>query len=264
MDNYIVTLKYREEYMPLYGKGGKLYPGHHGIDIIPKVGATINHPVALSNGQVLGLMGDTGLANGAHTHIDKSIDGSRKYSSYRSPSDWFSIQGIVTFAGDLGTAGKTVIIKADSGHIYRFLHFNEIKVKTGQRVGGKPMTSYKVKDTMPRGRIIASEVLGWDIHATHKGELDAKIVKGHGNKEYDRFAQNAWDSPQGRAFRAKREKALKYYSKKDMHDKDRLEMANTIVKQKKEIDKLKSQIGETDKWTVFKSLIRELFNINGG
>lgn len=165
---YTITLGYKEQYMPFYGPGGSIYPGHHGIDIVPASGAALNYPVEL-HGITLGLMGNTGTAVGVHTHIDKSIDGSRNYSSYRNPSDWQKITGVVTFAGDNGTAGKTVIIKADNGHVYRFLHFNQIKVKVGQRIG-KAMLTQKGMN------LIRRVFLGDSLTAKQIAEQNAKYV----------------------------------------------------------------------------------------
>lgn len=138
MSEFVETLGYKEAFMPYYGKGGSLYPGHHGVDLIPRSGRADGYPIKVSGIQI-GQMGATGTVTGAHLHVDKGATGSRAYSDWRNPSDWQSITGRVSFAGWAGSAGNMVTIAADNGHLYRFLHLRRIDVRTGQRIN-KPTT----------------------------------------------------------------------------------------------------------------------------
>lgn len=135
---YPITLGYKATYMPYYGPGGSLYPGHHGIDYGTPTGVSVT-----IKGKTIAKTGATGLVSGPHVHIDKSTTGSRNYADYRNPSDWDQIEGIVTFAGNAGTAGNMIIIKSKSGYFYRFLHLSKILVKVGDKIGAN-MTQEEV------------------------------------------------------------------------------------------------------------------------
>lgn len=139
MSEYTTTLGFGERYMPYYGKNkegvqeGTLYPGHHGIDLVPTDAPADRYPVRVS-GVLIGYMGTTGQSSGPHVHVDKSTSGSTAYSHYRDPSDWQTIEGTVIDSRPAGTAGNMVKIKANNGHIYRFLHFDELVAKIGDEV----------------------------------------------------------------------------------------------------------------------------------
>ena len=124
-----VTLGFKATYMPFYGRGGSIYPYHHGIDYADE----LDTPVVV-NGTQVGLMGKTGAATGVHVHVDKSKSYPSSFAGYVDPSDWRTITGTVVFAGNAGTAGNMVVVKT-STHYYRFLHLNKITVKQGQKVG---------------------------------------------------------------------------------------------------------------------------------
>ena len=126
---YPVTFGFRGIFMPYYGNGGSIYPGHHGIDW----GTPVNTPVVVS-GVTIARTGNTGLSTGPHLHVDKHRTGSRDYGGYRDPSDFPNITGTVTFTGWANSAGNMVVIRADNGHIYRFLHLEKILVKEGDTI----------------------------------------------------------------------------------------------------------------------------------
>lgn len=130
------------------GYGATSYPysksdPHHGIDIPAPKGTEID-----PSGVVIGLVGNTGYSFGNHCHIDKN----KKLwvtSGYVNPSDWETITGEVIFAQDAGTAGLCVVIEADNGYFYRFLHMSKITCKVGDKIKKVGKT---VKPT--RGHII--------------------------------------------------------------------------------------------------------------
>lgn len=190
--SYRTTLGYKAQYMPYYGPGGSLYPGHHGIDLVPHKDVTetkfnksfSGFPIWV-NGTYIGDMGETGLAGGVHLHVDKKISDTTAYSAYRSPSDWQKITGTITFAGALGSAGNTVIVKASNGHIYRFLHLSKIHVKKGQkivaiksyqRVVKSPYVNYRSKATAASVKVdqfMHGEVLSF------KGYVKGQSIQGN-------------------------------------------------------------------------------------
>lgn len=121
--DYPITLKFGATSWPY----SKLKP-HHGIDI----GAPRYTPIKVGK-LVLGGVGRSGFAFGYHTHIDRHT-GNNMYSGvYVDPSNWPNIRGKVVYAGYLGTAGRTVIIKTLQGNYYRFLHMKVINCKVGDR-----------------------------------------------------------------------------------------------------------------------------------
>lgn len=108
---------------------------HHGEDRAAPVGTAIT-----VSGTLLGLVGSTGYSFGPHCHIDKNVSFPSS-GGYVNPSNWVNIKsGTVVFAQDYGTAGKTVVVAADDGFYYRFLHMSEIKAQVGQRVGDEMIT----------------------------------------------------------------------------------------------------------------------------
>jgi murein DD-endopeptidase MepM/ murein hydrolase activator NlpD len=133
-NQYPVTLGFKQTFMPYYGKGGTVGAYHHGIDY----GAPSGAPIVVS-GVTIGTVGATGTVTGAHLHVDKSKYYPSKPSDYVDPSDWTGISGTVIFAGDLGSAGKTVVVGAN-GYYYRFLHMSEINVKIGDVISMSKIT----------------------------------------------------------------------------------------------------------------------------
>lgn len=256
---YPISLGFKAVYLPYYGPGGTIFPGHHGIDWACPTGTEVR-----VGGTLIGLSGATGTVSGPHLHVDRSIDGSRIYANYRSPRYYYKISGVVTFAGPAGTAGNMVVIRADDGDTYRLLHLSVIKVKVGQKVGSN------MKISMPQGRIAWSEVLGRPLARTHKGEFDADIVKHAGDKSWSQWLQQLWSSKEAEAYRGLKVKALAYYSKKDVHDSERKMLQETVISRdaeiealKKENATLKAQCGDSGKWETLRALLRELFGIGG-
>lgn len=106
---------------------------HHGEDRACPTGT-----LAIVNSKQIGLTGNTGYSFGPHCHIDKnpSYPATR---GYINPTGWYNITGTVVFAGLAESAGNMVVIRADNGYYYRFLHLSVINVRVGDRI--QPMAT---------------------------------------------------------------------------------------------------------------------------
>lgn len=224
---YPISLGFKAVYMPYYGEGGTFYPGHHGIDWACPEGTEIR----IGN-RVVGWSGSTGAVTGAHLHVDRSIDGSRQYESYRSPRYFYKINGAVTYVGYAGTAGNMIIIKADDGDTYRLLHLSKFNVKVGDRIG----STMAVKT--PTARVIYSEVKGYPLGKTHKGEFDDIINREAAGKTWQQYVQESWSSKQASQYRAEKVRNEKYYAKKAEHDQWKQDAINANA----EVDRLKAEL----------------------
>ncbi len=143
-------MKDASQYPIKLGFGATSYPysptnPHQGIDR----GCEVGTPVVVS-GVTIGLSGNTGYSLGPHLHYALFREGkqpngiydSKQNRTYFNPTDAFTITGTVIFAQNNSTAGNEVIIHADNGNFYRYLHLSEIKVTKGQVIG---MTDKAIK-----------------------------------------------------------------------------------------------------------------------
>jgi murein DD-endopeptidase MepM/ murein hydrolase activator NlpD len=127
--DYPVTLPYGATYpTPPYSR---LNP-HHGCDYGAPKGTVVK-----VGSLKIGTVGSTGFAFGAHLHVDKHRYSVGSYPlgirKYLDPKGWSTIKGTVVYAGWLGTAGKTVIIKTEAGTYFRFLHLDKIVTSKGKK-----------------------------------------------------------------------------------------------------------------------------------
>jgi len=148
---YDVTFPFKAKDGYYYGENGKIGPYHHGEDLDMPVGI----PVKVLN-TVIGYSGNTGESSGPHLHVDRMRNG-----KWVKPGKWWNTNGEVTYSGWLGSAGMVVIIKADDGSIYRFLHLSKLKVKRGK----------KIKD-MYKGK-----------YASYWGKKYTKLLKKYNTRE---------------------------------------------------------------------------------
>lgn len=116
-------------------------------------------------------------------------------------------------------------------------------------------------------RIVHSEVGGWDFQKTHNGEYDKIFHSAWDGKDEDAFVYAQWIDKNAQATRAFKYEAMTKYPEakrsvealtKVVETKDQ-----TISAQQKEIESLKSQVGDNSKWETLKALLRELLGIGG-
>lgn len=132
--DYQVTFGYNQPYPSwLWSTLGRL---HKGEDRATPTGVRVE-----VNGRLIGWTGNTGTSTGPHLHTDKYVSRIANWlgfpRQYFKPTDSFDIKGggRVVYAGWLGTAGYTVIIKrrttpTDKRRIfYRYLHLSKTSVK---------------------------------------------------------------------------------------------------------------------------------------
>lgn len=215
-------------------------------------------------GTVIGLTGATGFVSGPHLHIQEHT--ADNYANVRKPQNEFkpgTVIGVYPNSKGDGTFGKFIDIQNSDGWVDSYCHLSQINVQVGQKVG-EDMPDIISEST---ARIAASGVLfrdGYDGRPNaHAGPTMEDLMKNHVGKPltnawvYSLFA--AQEGQNGRAAQAKA------YADRDAAKKQ-VDTLGGVVKIKdgeidrlnKEIESLKSQVGDNSKWEILKSLVREL------
>lgn len=184
--DYPITLKYGA-----YGEAGytQEHP-HRGRDY----GCPTGTPVVVA-GQTIGLSGATGKVIGAHLHIQEWRG---DYATTREPNNAFQ-GGTVTNVdlngsqGD-GSFGKFITIQTPDGWNDTYCHLSEINVQIGQKVG-------QVSTPVDVLRIIASEIEGFPMTETHRGDFDKILNDSWGWRPADDYVRHGWQvNPKHRGY----------------------------------------------------------------
>lgn len=120
-----------------------------------------------------------------------------------------------------------------------YLNGRGIYLGWGESVEGiRVVKEISMSPKTPTARVIYSEVKGYPLTRTHKGEFDDVINREAAGKTWQQYVQQSWESPEGKAHRAERVRNEKYYAKKAEHDQWKQDAINANA----EVDRLKAEL----------------------